>query len=280
MTLFLTADAFGKLSDSATDADIAAAMTPEPAVTDVILSAHGWQTSFDESCADYNRFACGILSHIGRSATRLSVNLHWPSTLADTFKPASIVDVATFYVMERRADIVGENAMASAIRSVIRNQRVPLTLTLIGHSFGCKVVCAALQQLAHEGFDFGQVTIKAILLQAAFESDALEPGKQYGDVLKLPARILATKSTLDTALCTWFKVAATVDPLKVFAKGERTALGAVGPTPAAQQAYGLDRLVVADLTPVHESRKAMFKGPSGSHSDMANEPVFDLVARF
>ena len=279
MTLFLTADPFGKLTDTAADANIAAALSPEPAVDEVFIFCHGWQTDFVECCADYNRFSAGILSHIGRSATRVGLAFHWPSTLGDTFKPASAADVLTFYTMEHRADVVGENAVADALRSVVRHQCGPIKITLLGHSFGCKVVCAALQQLAHEGFDFGQATLKAILLQAAFESDSLEPGKCYGDVVKLPVRILATKSSLDRALSEWFKLAATVDPLKVFAKGDRSALGAVGCTPATQQAYGRDRLIIADLTGVHAAHGG-FNTSAGHHSDIYCGEVYDLVARF
>ncbi len=56
-------------------------------------------------------------------------------------------------------------------------------IQLVGHSFGCKVVCSALEQLAETLGPSGllaDLEVNVVLLQGAFDYDALEPGKSYG----------------------------------------------------------------------------------------------------
>lgn len=275
MTLFAVSNDSGESTDPLLDANIAAALSVNPTVDEVWVFCHGWHTSFEQACADYNRFSAGLLNFINRSATRLALAIHWPSTLGDEFKPASIADLATFYTMEKRADVVGQNLVAGILYSLVKHQLGPLRINLIGHSFGCKVVCAALEAVTRGGLDTHNVSFNAVLLQAAFESDALEPGKSYGNVATLPVNITATRSNLDLALGLWFPLAESFEhPLQ--AKPTRQALGYAGPTSATRKAFG-SRLVAADLTAAQSGNAGKFKGPSGSHSDIYNGPVYSLI---
>lgn len=280
MTLFCDSDTAGRISDPFLDADLRASLAVKPDVTDVFVYSHGWQTVIGKAIEDYNRFGAGLLPLIGRSAQRLSVAMHWPSTLSeDTAALINALDPATFYGMSRRADLVGENSGYPILVSLIKNTARPIRLNLIGHSFGCKVVCSAMARLAQDKLDLSRVSMNAILLQAAFEHDSLDPGKPYADVAGLPVRMLITTSKLDRALNQFFPLAAAVDPLKVIAGADRLAMGAAGPTDAARKAFG-KRLSVADLTPVHQQDAAQFNGLGGSHDDIFNFEVFSLVAQF
>jgi hypothetical protein len=176
---------------------------------------------------------------------------------------------------------------------------------LLGHSFGCKVICSALQDLQ---VDIANRTItvepnttfNVVLLEPATDNDNLEPGDIYGSVSNLAnLRMLMTKSSLDLALTEWFVAAGKMANLF---HSPRQALGAVGPTPAtvtafggvdnlsivqgftANAAAGLEhRLVVADLSPIHATRKAQGTysgGMSGSHSDINFAEVYNMISGF
>lgn len=250
-------------------------------MTEVVACSHGWLTTLNEAVQQYTTFGAGLTTRIGRSASRVPVLFHWPSTLSeDSNVPVSVANLGSYYVMQSRADIAGKDAFAEVLRKIVRAQKGPLLIRLIGHSFGTRVICSALETLAVEGFDLSHVQFKIILLQAAFGCDALEPGRQYGNVSKIGSlTLLASKSDLDAALCRWYPEAQKIDPLHLMTKGNAQALGAVGPTPATRQAFG-DRLSVADLTPVHKLNEDKFKGFGGSHSDVFNDGVYDLVSRF
>jgi len=167
---------------------------------------------------------------------------------------------------------------------------------LIGHSFGCKVVCSALQAVASTGLLNG-VTVDAVLIEAAFDQDSLEPGKTYGDVFtQMPqVRILATRSNLDLAL----KDAYVAAGLFNLEGDPKQALGFAGPTANTPNAAGATHvsidvgftrtgapdlrgpLVVADLTPLHEHDGWTVTDPlSGHHTDIFHDEIYQLIAAF
>jgi hypothetical protein len=173
-------------------------------------------------------------------------------------------------------------------------------LRLLGHSFGCKVICAALQQMAKESADLlAGVDIDVVLLEAAFDNDALEAGKSYGEVPNIPnIRLLVSRSEKDTALKVAYVAAGA---LKLFTLPNQ-ALGYAGPTDALKAqlggaqpvsvdvgfttAPGLDtaRLVVADLTPLHTNDHYALDPAtmalSGHHSDIFQPEIYRLIAQF
>ena len=143
-------------------------------------------------------------------------------------------------------------------------------------------------------------SFNVVLLEPATDSDNLEPGDIYGDVSQIGnLRLLMTKSSLDLALTKWYVDAGLLSNLF---KKPRQALGAAGPTPATIQAFGgatnlsisqgftagnavglANRLIVADLSPVHSTRTAQGAysgGFSGSHSDINFTEVYNMISGF
>ena len=274
MTLFAVSDNSGNPADPLLDQNIAAIMPVAPAIREVWIYAHGWQTSFPQACSRYNEFGSGFLPYIGRSSTRLSIAVHWPSTLSDTIGPAGVFDVLTFYQMEKLADEVGIHTVAPIIASLVRHQTAPLTINLVGHSFGAKVVLSALQQIAVQAIDTNQVVFNAALLQPAIENDALEPNGEYWNLRGLQLRILASRSDYDNALKTWFALAGALAGRK-----DRLAMGYAGPTINSKVTFG-SRLQVLDLSAAQHKDVAKFGAFEGSHDDVAIPAVYSALAEF
>jgi hypothetical protein len=213
--------------------------------------------------------------------------------------------------MEHRADVIGKNAVYSMLRLLLLARAadpLPLRLFLLGHSFGCKVVCSALNDLQ---IDIANGTIalpadlsfRVVLLQPATDQDNLEPTDVYGSVCSIRnLRMLITTSTLDLALNRWFLLASGVANL-FHGRGPTPALGAGGPTTATVNAFGdssalavplgftaaqsaapTTRLVVADLSQAHQARITSGAYPtggvSGSHSDINFAEIYELVMGF
>jgi esterase/lipase superfamily enzyme len=101
-----------------------------------------------------------------------------------------VFQFASYYQMGSRANQVGANGLFATLRRALRVRqeisKTPIRLTLIGHSFGCRVVCKALRFLrkdmdnantppAYKAF-VDNIQIRAILLQAAFKDDEFDAG--------------------------------------------------------------------------------------------------------
>jgi hypothetical protein len=306
------------------DTDMVAVVQEAIAVTpfgfdDVYVYSHGWSTDAYRALDLYNRFSVdlaklllltggtGVYAAPPRDA--LGVGIHWPSEITeDPGSDLNALQLFTFYTMEHRADAVGKNAVYSMLRLMLAARAGtgrPLRFFLLGHSFGCKVICSALQDL-YVDITNGTIpldpatTFHAALIEPATDNDNLEPGDIYGGVSKLPLRMLVTKSSLDRALGTWYPLAGKLANL--FGT-PRAALGASGPTAAIITAFGgadavsvahgftatglagaAHRLVVADLSPVHQYRVTngiyTTGGSSGSHSDFLFAEVYQLISGF
>ena len=312
----------GVIFDSDMDSVVQEAIAVQPfGFQDVYVYSHGWSTDANRALDEYNRFSVDLAKQLlvlGSSQpsvfTRpprgsLGVGIHWPSEITeDSNSPLNVLQLFTFYTMEHRADAVGKNAVYTMLRLMLAARAgtgSPLRFILLGHSFGCKVVCAALQDLQTDIAN-GTISVEpgtsfdAVLLEPATDNDNLEPGDIYGDVCKLAnLRVLMSKSSLDLALTDWFVAAGKAANLF---KAPHQALGAAGPTPATVAAFGgasnigvvpgfrpgdaaglANRLVVADLSPVHAARKAqgLFSGGfSGSHSDINFGEIYNMIAGF
>jgi hypothetical protein len=289
---------------------------------DVFVYSHGWSTNTYGALDEYNRFSTDLakrlltlpavppLSQPPRNS--LGVGIHWPSEITED--PKSTLNDAqlfTFYAMEQRADAVGRNAVYSMLRLMLSaraGSTLPLRIFLLGHSFGCKVLCAALNDLQ---IDIANKTIqtpatlsfRVVLLEAATDDDNLEPGDIYGSIKDIPdTRLLMTTSSEDKALNVWYPLASKIANLFHENKAHR-ALGATGPTASTITAFGgsVDhvtvvsgftfgdmlahngRLVLADLSAVHKYRESagLYNGGfSGSHSDITFEELYDMVIGF
>jgi hypothetical protein len=292
--------------DADIGADIGLAMNKPFAFTNVFLYSHGWWTNAVRAMEGYNRFTIEFSAQF-RSAPgltdlpTLNIGIHWPSTLTeDQFSLLNYAEALSFFTMEKRADTVGENCAYALLKLILAARPAgPLRLHLVGHSFGCKVVCNALQQLAEGLADnpiASGIEFNVALLQAAFDNDALAPGNDYADVASLPGlRLLITHSDLDRALGTLYPK---VHQLAHLFHNVQPALGSSGPTPAVIQQLGdaqnvevtpgfnppmgslAQRLIVANLTALHEAHPENNDSNTGHHSDMFLTEIYRLLQAF
>jgi hypothetical protein len=299
----------GLLLDHTINTDLQVAMDPLFNFADVFIYSHGWWTDAVRAMEGYNRFTIEFSRYFRalgalQALPTLNLGVHWPSTLTeDQLSLLNYVQALSFYTMEKRADAIGENAVYALLQFVLAGQQAgaPLRVHLLGHSFGCKVVCKALQRLidnsAASPIPAG-VTFDVVLLEAAFDNDQLESGQDYGDLLSgLPGmRVLITRSDEDSALKELYPRAHRLAHLLGQVK---PALGADGPTAAtAAQAGGAvavqvgpgfdhttagqlsTRLTVADLTPLHQANPGGAEGLSGHHSDIFYPEIYGLLVAF
>ena len=292
---------------------------------DVFLYSHGWSTDAYQALDMYNQFSVELARQIlllmsgppvftNPPGDSLGVGIHWPSEITeDPSSPLNALQLFTFYTMEHRADAVGRNAVYTMLRLMLAARAptpAPLRLFLLGHSFGCKVICAALQDLKND-IDNKTIpvgagtTFRVVLLEPATDSNNLDPGDIYGSVCKLQnLRMLITKSSLDVALNKWFVLAGRA--VNLFGT-PRQALGAAGPTQPTIDAFGgADQisvtpgfalsgvsglkkpLLVADLSPIHQARVDDKLYPpgggapniGGSHSDINFTELYQLICGF
>ncbi|MHB8483470.1 MAG: alpha/beta hydrolase [Nitrospiria bacterium] len=286
------------------------------AFTDVFIYSHGWWTNAARAMTDYNTFSVGFariiktlvqlhptpVPHLPSSS--FSAGIHWPSMLSeDTDSMENYLEAMSFYTMEKRADTVGEHGVYSILRLILQahtDAGHPLRLNLLGHSFGCKVICSALQEIYSDPtlVVSNFVSINVVLMQAAFDNDDLESGNIYGSLANKPdLRILATRSDEDKALNHWYPIARKAN---IFGSGgARLALGAVGASSGVASQYGpyrnievpggftcsqvaqlTERFIMADLTPLHQTSMAPEDSFSGRHSDIFHDEIYQLISGF
>ena len=288
------------------------AMVPPLGHTDVFVYSHGWWTRAEGAMTDYNQFIMGFAPIVAKLADQvgseaaLGIGLHWPAMVSeDANTPLTVLQPFTYFNRSKMADQVGEHGTYSILRILLEARRdagLPQPrLQLAGHSFGCKVICSALEQLAETFANtdlLDALTVKLVLLQGAFDHDALEPGKSYGRVLTaIPKlRILLSKSERDTAVGTEYVLAQKI--MNLFG-APVPGLGAVGPSPGTIAAAGgvvnvdvgpgfdgpapgslTGRLIVADLTPLHKANPAGNAPFAGHHSDIFHDEIYRLMAAF
>lgn len=319
-TLTVPSDVNGTVFDPILTSVVAGALSADPfGFEDVVIYSHGWSTDADRALVDYDRFSIGLERCILLAGTNLhaapkpnlQIGIHWPSEITeDPDSPLNDLQLLTFFQMEHRADAVGRNLVYSLIRLALqaRAGTAPLRFLFIGHSFGCKVLCAALHDVQT---DIAGGTIsttpetqwRVALLQPATDCDNLEPTDIYGNVQEIQnLRMLVTTSQADTCLARWYPDASRIANFFHGAYPTK-ALGATGPTLATRQAFGgssditvnpglslndvpnANRLLIADLTPIHSARASIRPplydgGICGSHSDIFFDEMFTLVAGF
>jgi hypothetical protein len=121
------------------------------------------------------------------------------------FSARDVFRTFTYWQMKKRAGVVGQVGVRAAVAAV--QQRFPNTrVHLIGHSFGCKVVLAAV---AGPGEPLERPVQTVVLLQGAVSFEALaeqvtgtdSPGGYHGalDATRVDGPIVATFSRLDKA---------------------------------------------------------------------------------
>jgi hypothetical protein len=201
--------------------------TAQPAqFSHLFLFSHGWWTNANAAMVDYDRFIAGFtrclltdpfVHGLGAPATGsyLAAGMHWPSVLTeDAVSVLNYAQALSFFTMRARADTVGENAGYATLHVALENN----TLTrfhLIGHSFGCRVVCNMVQKLLTNAPNcLDNVDVRVVLLEPAFDQEDLEfsqpgsPPQRYDLVLQnRNVRMLITRSDLDVALSVGYPLA-------------------------------------------------------------------------
>jgi Alpha/beta hydrolase of unknown function (DUF900) len=299
----------GMILDQHIDTDVAAAIASPFEFGHIFLSSHGWWTNAIRAMEGYNRFAIefsrSFRAFSGPSELpALNVGIHWPSALTeDEVSVANYFQALSFFTMEKRADAVGVNAAYTLLRLIldaVTDSPRPLKIHLLGHSFGAKVVCSALQRLLDQANDHPippGVTFDVVLLQAAFDNDELEPWNDYGRVAGTPGvRLLVTLSNGDTVLSELYPKA---HRLARLVGRTKPALGNAGPTEAGvaplggSQSVSIEpgfatppgsladrRCIVADLSPLHAANPSGTAGLSGHHSDIFYQEIYTLLTAF
>jgi hypothetical protein len=281
--------------------------------SDIFIYSHGWWTTADAALKQYNVATTDLIYFLRSNNHPLTtpasapflIGIHWPSIIDDD--PSSklnLLEPFTFYQMQKRADDVGEEGLYTILRLITTPPHIAnLRINLIGHSFGAKVVCSALQELAVKQVAIPpNISFNVILLQAAFTTDALDAGGIYANVLPTfgaRLRLLITRSNLDLALRNDFPTAQRLD---LFHHGADTALGFTGPSAATVATFAnskqvsVDRgsqffgrearlpagpaIVTADLTPIHQANSTFQGGPGGHHTDIFLTELYDLMCWF
>jgi hypothetical protein len=310
----------GILLDPSLNSTVATAIAADPfGFEDVFVYSHGWSTDADQAIINYDVFSIGLMRRLLQTQAvaplprppkpALEIGIHWPSEITeDPNSPLTDLQLFTFYTMEHRADAVGKNLVYSILRMALQARGVEgLRFVLLGHSFGCKVVCAALQDVYTDIQNDtialnAQTQWKIVLMEPATDWDNLEEDDIYGNIGKFEnLRVLTTSSKLDQALTEWYPAASRIANL-FHGADPVPALGAVGPSVPTIAYFGgatqasvplgfavtdalniQGKLVVADLTPAHEARvsQGLYNGGlSGSHSDIYFDEIYNLVAGF
>jgi hypothetical protein len=294
----------GMILDQDVNGNVALAMGAVFGFNDVFVFSHGWWTDATRAMEGYNRFTIEF-SNLFRSdqslaaLATLSIGMHWPSTLSeDQFSLENYFQALSFYTMEKRADTVGENAAYVLLKLILDARPAPPRIHLLGHSFGCKVVCKALQKLLEQAGQQAQAAkFDVVLIQAAFDKDQLEARNDYGALGQVSdLRLLITRSAEDKALGDLYPRA---HRLAHLLRKPVNALGADGPSAATVNRFGgmrqvtvspgfdrsaagllAGRLVLADLTPLHQAHPENTDRFAGHHSDIFHRELYSLLAAF
>jgi hypothetical protein len=315
------------------------AMSRNFSFENVFIYSHGWSTTGNDAMAEYGQYTVGFSKNLlgilnNNVPNSFGIGIHWPSTLSeDKVSVTSAFQALSFYQMGSRANQVGANGVFEMLRRMLRARQAngdaqPFkNLTLTGHSFGCRVVCRALQTLYQDMKKAGtlannvytrfveETEIRVVLLQAAFDQNELDIGGKYDALSNFPKlKILVTISDEDTALNNAYPNAEklsniahlnlndipvsalgaglSVDPKGGPTQGTATQYEAMpvlpvhvgfkhSDVPKLEQA----RMLVADLTSLHGTRHnsgayAGWSASSGSHSDISNQEIYNLITGF
>src|SRR5438105_2093762 len=274
---------------------------------DFFIYSHGWWTDATRAMSDYNRFSVEfakvIRTGLGTAVTpALATGIHWPSMLSDdSGSIKNYLEALSFYTMEKRADSIGEHGGFMLLRTLfdaLANRPEPFRIHLIGHSFGCKVVCSTLQEIVTNGVVPPQAQINVALLQGAFDNNALDATECYEDVIdKCPnIRFLISKSSEDLALQ---KAYPTAHRLANLFGHINPAMGAAGPSAAFQAKFtgstallpvdvgfvarGVpsgQRLVIVDLSSLHQHDGYQADQFTGHHSDIFQPEIYEMLMGF
>ncbi|NLY00765.1 MAG: alpha/beta hydrolase [Rhodopirellula sp.] len=150
------------------------------------------------------------------------------------------------------------DAQGHYLASVLNRLHPDVPLTLIGYSFGSRLVTGSLELLAggsvagrslSDRRDTPQRRIRAILIAAALDSHWLSPGQYHGQALSQVERALVTVNSADPVLKRYHLISRCSNP---------QALGWSGPTGGACLGGWAEKLDVVDVTCVVGAQHSFF----------------------
>jgi hypothetical protein len=168
-----------------------------------------------------------------------------------------LLNYATYYLMKARAGDVGVKGVAPLILK-LRGSRQDLRIHMIGHSFGCRLVAAAVNALSEQE-QFRPDTV--MLLQGAFSHNgfALEGQVERGafrdviDKKKVRGPIVITHTRNDQAVGTAYPIASRINGVVAAALGDENDIyGGMGSNGAQTKDTTPERLM-GTLLPVGQS---------------------------
>ncbi|MFF4351571.1 hypothetical protein [Streptomyces sp. NPDC001530] len=282
------------------DGYVAQQLTPPPWVTDIVVYVHGWNTSPDSALAavrtllglasrqyDGHRGIYPRLDRPGRPFVPWPVLVRWPSrsvpslggyrlirdrahAMATDGHAARVIGQLLGYLDTHRADPAAAPVLAN---------RSGQYLHLVGHSFGCRFLCEAVQWAANRrgGATLGWSTPKPkgrpftvdsmLLLQMASPRDAF--ASRFTALAEAPLRgpVVATYSQHDRATGFWHLRAERRAGIGYAGIGTAPAPVSAITMRSVEEPYPHDvldhRFVSVDASEVY-TRKS---GPAGAHSD-------------
>ncbi|NQX29339.1 hypothetical protein HQQ81_18490 [Microbacteriaceae bacterium VKM Ac-2854] len=243
-----------------------------------------------EQLAEFSEAEAGVAGTVVDSATLGG---------AGSWRLMGLVRQASFWKMKKRARVVGSSGvhhMLAAFQRAAGTTR-GTRLHLVGHSFGCIVVCAAVmgEQLGGARNPVRTLT----LIQGAMSMWTLDLEVEVADGASgyfsplldeglVSGPILVTRSTSDHAVGTYYPIASRITGAVLLGPdgkyGATGAHGAVGLEPEAWQELVLNPgdtefdLTAGQLYNVDASAVISIEAPvEGSHNDIAKTEIAALI---
>ncbi|MBD0745359.1 alpha/beta hydrolase [Streptomyces sp. CBMA152] len=278
------------------DDHFAAELRPPPYATDIVVYVHGWRTGSDAAHAAAERLLAltteqyarhgALYPALGADFAPWPVLVRWPSHSSPSLPgyrrirdrahvlsrgdghAGRVIGQLLGYLDARRADPAAGGVLAN---------RDGQFLHLVGHSFGCRVLCEAVQWAARESGTLGwsrpgppgrPFTVDSmLLLQMAAPRDAFE--EIFTALAEAPLRgpVVATYSHHDRATGLWHRLAE-----------QRAGIGGQGIGTAPEPVSAI-RMMAPDTPYPRRALDHWFvsvdaggvfsegRGPAGAHSD-------------
>lgn len=138
--------------------------TPIPTpVRHLVIFVHGWNKNASSAELDYQNFLCRLHGRLRNFIEEDKENkglvvlgIFWPSTITNRSEEPFLLKPISYYPIRDRADMVAEEGFAKLMADLgvlMERQKLdaPVRLSLIGHSFGGRMMIKSLQKLNHEG---------------------------------------------------------------------------------------------------------------------------------
>ncbi len=205
----LSFNRWGELANPAELELVVRVLREEPSVQRIFVLSYGWAKDAEASWPEYQEMLEGLGGELTTGSTppnSVAIAIGWDSSqtgfrklfndllpfplLADglAYLPDRMLFPVSFWSKAAQADRIGFGGLRAALNQIIERayedpETVP-EIHLIGHSFGCRVLSALMQQelivpVSAEPFRAGDRVRSALLLQPALSVGNLHRGAHY-----------------------------------------------------------------------------------------------------